>query len=187
MSKFEYITVLTSLVVAVGVSQLISGWGRLYLNRSEARPYALQAAVSVLLLVALLQSTWGYWGFRDASWDFFRFMLALAPLLPIVGASYLILPRGEGPTGSSRSPRDHYFAVHRVVFLLLAAWIALGTIAELALVEPELHLGQGVRLVATILLLALAFTRRPSLHWAGMALLAILQLLFVLFVTPVLD
>ncbi len=83
MSQFEYITVLTSFVVAVGVSQLLSGGGRLYLNRRTAPPYPHQLAASVLLLVALLQSIWGYWAFRDVSWDFGRFLVVLAPLLPL--------------------------------------------------------------------------------------------------------
>ena len=56
LSQFEYITVLTSFVVAVGVSQLLSGWGRLYLTRSTDPPYPLQVTASTLLLVALLQS-----------------------------------------------------------------------------------------------------------------------------------
>jgi hypothetical protein len=92
LSQFEYITVLTSFVVAVGVSQLLSGWGRLYLNRSTASPYPLQVTASALLLVALLQSICGYWGFRNIDWDFRRFIIVFAPLLPLVGVTYLIIP-----------------------------------------------------------------------------------------------
>ncbi len=184
MSQFEYITVLTSFVVAVGVSQLLSGWGRLYLNRRTAPPYRLQVAASVLLLVALLQSIWGYWAFRAVSWDFGRFLVVLAPLLPLVGATYLIVPPVGDTPGGSPSPQEHYFAVHRVLFSLLAAWVALGTVTELVLVEPALHPGQLVRLVAVALLLALGLTARPALHWAGLAVLATLQILFVRLVTP---
>ena len=187
MSQFEYITVLTSLVVAVGVSQLLSGWGRLYVGRKTAPPYALQVAASALLLLALVQSIWGYWGFRNVSWDFGRFLIVLAPLLPLVGATYIVLPRTEGASAPSQSPRDHYFEVHRAIFLLLAAWIALGTIAELALVEPELHLGQAVRFVGVVLLIALGFTTRPELHWSGLLVLAALQIAFVRIVTPILG
>ena len=187
MSQFEYITVLTSFVVAVGVSQLLSGWGRLYLNRSTESPYPLQVTASVLLLVALLQSIWGYWGFREVDWDFGRFIIVLAPLLPLVGATYLIIPPAGSAASDSASPREHYFSVHRVIFALLAVWVVLGTIAELALVEPALHLGQVVRLVAVILLLGLGLTSQPRLHWVGLGVLATLQLLFVRLVTPALG
>ena len=187
MSQFEYITVLTSFVVAVGVSQLLSGWGRLYLNRNTARPYPLQIMASVLLLVALLQSIWGYWGFRNVTWDFGRFIVVLTPLLPLVGAAYLVIPPASGTVSDSTSPRDHYFAVHRVIFSLLAMWVALGSVAELVLVEPTPHLGHAVRLIGVIVLLGLGLTARPAFHWAGLAVLATLQLLFVRIVTPALD
>lgn len=187
MSQFEYITVLTSFVVAVGVAQLLSGWGRLYVGRKTAPPYALQVAASALLLVALLQSIWGYWGFRDVSWDFGRFLIVLAPLLPLVGATYIVLPPAAGNSAAPQNSRDHYLEVHRAIFVLLAAWIALGTIAELVLVEPELHLGQGIRLLGVGLLVALGFTTRPVWHWSGLVVLAGLQLLFVRIVTPILG
>lgn len=187
MSQFEYITVLTSFVVAVGVSQLLSGWGRLYLLRSTAPPYPLQVTASVLLLIALLQSIWGYWGFRQVSWDFGRFLIVLAPLLPLVGATYLVLPPATDASSASPAPRDHYFAVHRVIFSLLAAWVALGTLAEFVLVETSLHLGQAVRLVAVALLFTLGLTARPALHWVGLAILVTLQLLFIRIVTPILE
>jgi hypothetical protein len=187
LSQFEYITVLTSFVVAVGVSQLLSGWGRLYLGRKTNAPYALQVTASGLLLLALLQSIWGYWGFREVSWDFGRFLIVLAPLLPLVGAAYIVLPPAIGTSSASPSPRDHYYEVHRAIFILLAAWIALGTIAEFTLVEPRLHLGQGLRFAGVVLLVVLGFTTRPVLHWWGLAVIAVFQLLFVRIVTPILD
>jgi len=185
LSQFEYITVLTSFVVAFGVSQLLAGWGRLYLNRANAPPYPLQLAASVLLLIALLQSLWGYWNFRDVEWDFGRFLVVLAPLLPLVGAAYLILP--SGAPGTSSNPREHYLAVHRVIFGLLAVWVLLGTVTEFVLVEAQLHEGQVFRLVAVALLFALGMTSRPALHWVGLVGLGSLQALFVLFVTPTLK
>lgn len=187
MSQFEYITVLTSFVVAVGMSQLLSGWGRLYLARKSEPPFPLQVAASVLLLIALLQSIWGYWGFRDVSWDFARFLLVLAPLLPLVVATYLVLPPPISSSTARPSPRDHYFAVHRAVFLLLATWIALGALAEFVLAERHLHLGQGVRVVAVALLIGLGFTTRPAVHWVVLTLLGVGQLLFIRIVTPILE
>ena len=155
------------------MSQLLSGWGRLYLGRKTKAPYPLQVTASGLLLLALLQSIWGYWGFREVSWDFWRFLIVLAPLLPLVGAAYIVLPPASGDPSAAPSPRDHYYDVHRALFILLAAWVALGTIAELTLVEPRLHFGQGLRFVGVVLLVALGFTTRPMLHWWGLAVIAV--------------
>jgi hypothetical protein len=121
------------------------------------------------------------------SWDFGRFLIVLAPLLPLVRATYLVIPPAVGTSIEPLSPREHYHAAHRMVFALLAAWVALGTVAELALVEPALHLEQLVRLLAVTLLLALGSTARPALHWAGLVVLVNLQLFFIRIVTPVLG
>ena len=183
MSEFEYVVVLMSFIVAFGASELLSGWGRQYLGRARAKPYPLHIFASVLLFFSLLQSLWGYWGFRSVSWDFGDFILALLPLLPLVGAAGIIMPPRE-QSATDPDLKQHYLSVYRAIFVLLAMWVALGTIAELLLVEPSLHLGQAVRLVGTLLLLGLSFTAKPAAHWAGLTTLMVLQLTFVITVTP---
>ena len=175
-----------SFIVAFGASELLSGWGRQYLARADAKPYPLQLVASALLLGALLQTVWGYWGFRSVSWGFGSFLLALLPLLPLVGAAGIIMPPA-GQSAAETDPKQHYLAVYPAVFRLLATWIALGTIAELVLVEASLHLGHAVRLVGVLLLVGLSFTPNPTIHWAGLALLAALQAAFVRMVTPALG
>ncbi len=185
VSQFEYVIVLMSFIVAFGASEILSGWGRQYLDRSEARPFPLQLAVSVLLLGALLQTVWGYWGFRAVHWNFGSFLLALLPLLPLVGAAGIVLP----PAGATdrAEPRAHYFSVCRAIFLLMAAWVALGTLAEFALVEATLHVGQAVRLAAVAMLIALSFSSNEKVHWGGLVLLTALQVSFIRAVTPALG
>jgi len=174
-------------VVAFGVSDLLSGWGRQYLTRRSTRPCALQLVASGLLLLALLQSIWGYWGFRDVPWSFGKFILALAPLLALVAAVYLINPVPGESAEETADLRAHYFEVSRAIFGLLAVWVALATIVEFVLIDTSLHLGQAVRVAAVTLLVALGFTSSPALHWVGLAALASLQLVFIGVVTPVLD
>lgn len=186
MTQFEYVIVLMSFFVAFGASEILSGLGRQYLYRAEAKPYPLQIVASLLLLVALLQSVWGYWGFREASWGFGGFLLVLLPLLPLIGAAYLVMPPG-GQATAPVDPEAHYLSVYRAIFALLAAWVVLGTVAELAMVEPTLHPGQGVRLAAVVLLLGLGSTSNAKLHWIGFGFLVALQIAFVRTVTPVLD
>lgn len=183
LSEFEFVIVLMSFIVAFGASEVLSGWGRQFLARAEARPYPLQLVASALLLVALLQTVWGYWGFRSVSWTFGSFLLALLPLLPLVGAAGIIMPPAA-PSTSALDAKQHYLSVYRAIFLLLATWVALGTVAEIALVETTLHLGQGVRIAGVLLMVGLSLTSNPAVHWTGIALLAALQLAFVGTVTP---
>ena len=175
-----------SFIVAFGASELLSGWGRLYLARDRVRLYPLQLASSALLFVALIQSVWGYWGFRSVSWGFGSFMLALITLLPVVGAAGIVLPPAER-LHDQCDARTHYQSVYRPIFVLLAMWVALSTIAEMALVDAEFHAGQVLRIAAVLLLVGLSLTPRPAIHWIGLLLLATTQLMFAGLITPVLG
>jgi len=185
MSQFEFVVVLFSLVVAFGVSELLAGWGKAYASRIRRRPYGLQIVATALLLIALLQSLWGYWGFRDVEWTFWLFLIALSPLLVLVAATYLITPDFDLDSGADA--RTHYFSVAPGVMVLLATWIALGAVAEFTLVSSSFHLGQAVRVVGVGLLLALSRSSQPIHHWLGYAALAILQFSFVRIVTETLS
>ncbi len=184
MSQFEFVTLLFSLVVAFGVSELLAGWGRSYRNRLISRPYPLQMAATGLLLVALLQSLWGYWGFRDVVWTFWLFLVALAPLLTLAATTFLISPTARAPTVEIVDSKTHYFDVAPAIFILLAAWVSLGMLAESILVGMSFHLGQAVRLITLLLLLSLSRSSNPAIHWVGLSLLAVLQMAFVRLVTP---
>ena len=184
MSQFEFVTLLFSLVVAFGVSELLAGWGRSYRNRLISRPYPLQLAATGLLLVALLQSLWGYWGFRDVVWTFWLFLVALAALLTLAATTFLISPTARAPTVEIVDSKTHYFDVAPAIFVLLAAWVSLGMLAETVLVGMSFHLGKAVRLVAVLLLLFLSRSSNPAIHWVGLSLLAVLQMAFVRVVTP---
>jgi hypothetical protein len=185
VSRFEYVTVLMSFVVAFGVSEILAGWGRQFLERDRVRPYPLQLFASFLLLILLLQSLWGYWNFRDVHWTFPRFLAVLAPLLVLSSVTFLITPSLRGK--AEVLVRDHYLGTRRVVFLLLAACVALGTVAEVIVVDPRLHVGQAIRGVAVVLFCWLAVTRNEGVHWAVLCLLLVLQAVFIGSVTPELE
>lgn len=186
MSEFEFVIVLISFIVAFGASEILSGWGRQYLGRAKAKPYPLQLVASAVLFGALLQTVWGYWGFRSVSWGFGSFVLALLPLLPLVGAAGIIMPP-EANFAAQTDTRQHYNSVYRAIFSLLALWVVLGTITEIVLVDSAIHLGQVVRIAGVLVLVGLSLTPNPAVHWAGIGLLATLQLVFVRIVTPTLG
>jgi hypothetical protein len=184
VSQFEFVTVLFSLVVAFGVSELLAGWGRSYRTRVQIRPFPLQIAATGLLLLALLQTLWGYWGFRNVTWSFWLFLVAIGPLLPLAGATFLITPSRGGAAEGDSDARSHYFSVAPAMFVLLSSWVVLGTVAEVLLIDFSFHVGHAVRAIAILLLLVLMRSTNPVIHWWGLGGLAVLQLLFVGSVTP---
>jgi hypothetical protein len=143
-------------------------------------------AVSALLLIGLLQNAWAMWLARDVIWTFGTFLLYVFTVLALVGASALVHPPLDHPS----STRDHYFEVRPAVFGLCAAWIILGGIMDFigAVNTPgpavmPYDLMFTVRGVAILTFAFMAWSDRPSHHWAGCAVSAVIQIVWVLGVS----
>jgi hypothetical protein len=184
LGQFEYVTTLVSFVVAFGVARLLAGWARQYALRAQTRIYPLQVAASALLLIALLQSTWAFWIYRDITWTFLTFLGMLLTQLALVGASALIHP----PDGHFSSIRDYYFDVRHAVFGLTAAWLALGGVLAFFL-RPSITVVASfedvvaIRAASLCIFAVLAWSDRPAYHWVGFAALAALQIWFIVSFT----
>lgn len=185
MSQFEFVLVLMSFVVAFAISEILAGWGRQFRQREQVTLSALQLTASALLLLALVQALWGYWNFRDTAWTLGRFLVAFLPLLVLSTAPFIITPhisdRGSVDAGA------HYFRVRPVMFGILCVYVLLNLLAEWVLSGLTLHTGQALRPLGIAILLVLAWSGDPRIHWAGLAALLLLQTGFGLLVTPGLD
>jgi hypothetical protein len=138
------------------------------------------------MLLALLQNTWAMWLAREVTWTFGTFLLLVLLQLGLVGASALINPL----PGHSSSIRGHYFEMRKAVFGLCAAWVTLGGILDfvLAVTHPDLAglpygLMYAFRGAAFLVFVIMAWSDRPSHHWASFAVLSVLQIGWVLSVS----
>jgi len=186
---FEFATTLASFVIAFGVSRLLAGWVAQVAPRSRTTPYPLQMAVSVFILIALLQAAWAMWLSREVIWTFGLFLLLLFPKLALVGAAGLIHPPNDWPA----SVRDYYFEARKKVCGLCVVWVAGGAMGEIVLrgevPEPvsvpwaDFVISSAIRCLAIAVLLFMAWSDRPSHHWAALGFGATLLILFTFLST----
>lgn len=93
MSKFEYLSVLVSIVIGLGISNLLSGAARLIQLRNRARMYLPTLVWMGVLFLANVQIWWVAFDRRDVEeWNFFPFLLYLLIPIGAVVLSYLVLP-----------------------------------------------------------------------------------------------
>ncbi len=88
---FNFILVMVSLVLAIGVTHLVNGVAVLVRSRGRVRiePLVLVWAASLFLVAAIYW--WSLWDLRSAQWRFPQFFyLLLAPTLLHVAASLLV-------------------------------------------------------------------------------------------------
>ena len=74
MSEFEYLSVLISIVVGLGISHLLAGVARLIRRRDEVRFYLPSLLWMGALFLAFIQIWWAIFGSRAMeSWTFVGF------------------------------------------------------------------------------------------------------------------
>jgi hypothetical protein len=173
VSSFEFVLVLFSIIVGLGISVILSGWAQQLRARNRLTLYPLQVALSAAILFFSLTYLWGLWTFRTAEWTFPLYILVAAPGLALALAAHLgmVDTSPEAPT-----VREQYFISSGPIFTLLAALpIIIAAISFTSLREQvpnpaNLPLITGFRVVLSLGLLLLARSRNERLHWVGISI-----------------
>ena len=100
MTRFEFNTVLVSIVLAFAISQILTAWGRLIRYRHRIRSPGLYLLGSSFVLIAIVVHWYGLWAYRDAPFE--RLLETVLVLLPFV-ASAVPVDAGSVPVRAQRS------------------------------------------------------------------------------------
>lgn len=179
MTPFEYLSVLISIVLGLGVTELLSGVQRLARARGRVRYHWLPLTWSGLVFVALVQWWWAAFGLRfQEGWNFFSFLLVL--LVPVLFylAAALVLPAEE--PGAEYDLRAHYFGIHRLLFGTIAAASVLETVRAVRVADTQAAV---LNLTAAALLASLAWIRAPRYHAVATVGAVLLLLSFIVVET----
>jgi len=170
MNLFEFLLVIVSIILGLGITELLGGLTRIL--RGELTVDRLHAIWMLIVLQLQIQMAWAFWKLhlREA-WNYPEFLLLLAgPVLLYLSAA-LLFPA----TGTNQTLDDHLMSRRRPFFVLMSAFMVY------SMLFTWLLMGRGFPLVTTsvrTLVLAafiiLACTTRRSIHL--MIALAILAL-----------
>jgi hypothetical protein len=148
MTIFEYVSVMASIILALGIAQLLTGLGRLLVSESRRRPYWVHSSWLVTLALAHVQVWWQLWfRYNVPTLRFSQFVFVLAGPATRFLAAFVLMPGGFPQDAES-----HFYRVRRpffaVVFLAVLS-SALGPFFH------DLVLPAGIR-AAELLALGLA-------------------------------
>jgi hypothetical protein len=174
VSKFEYVTVFESILLAIAVSEILSGLGRMLRERERVRFYWVHLLWMLLVLVASTQYWWNLWSYRRIAFDSILDMVALfLPTIALILASFLLVP--PLPERGELDVRRHYHKVRAWLFPLVALMLAeIAAVRWLVGVEPLWNPVNGIRAVAIAVFAALGFVEDERLHAAAASLAALL-------------
>jgi hypothetical protein len=123
MGVFEYIGVLTSVIMGLGITHLATGLSKLIQNRQHIKIYLPQVLWTLNVLVYILMIWWGmyWWGDEGRSWSVFEFFGISLYAIVLFLMSALLYPYDLGRDFDARK----FFFCNRTWFfsLMLAAWL----------------------------------------------------------------
>src|SRR6266513_3872403 len=120
MAAFEYLSVLISIILALGMTRVLGGVGEMLQARSHRRIYWVHAVWIINLFLYLVIAWWIFYRWRNQEpWRFLLFIFVLISPTLLYLASLLLFPR-EGDVDAAVDYKTHYYANHRAFFILFA-------------------------------------------------------------------
>jgi hypothetical protein len=189
MDPFSYLSVLISIVLALGMTRVLAGVGEMLQARSRRRVYWVQAVWAGNLFVYLVMAWWIFYRWRNQpQWNFYLFVFVLISPTILYLASLILFPR-EKAADESINYKAHFYANHRAFFILLALFGPVDVLDTLLKgVGHFLELGLPYIASTTIFLIGLiiaATTRNQRFHqfYAIFFIIQTLVISFTLFRT----
>jgi hypothetical protein len=131
LDELSYLSVLISIILGLGITQLLSGFGRWIEQRAAFRAYGPAIAWAAILLVTHIQTWWTMFSMRShVGWTFLQFGVVLLQPITLFLLSALVLP---GANSRELDLRSNYFAQRRWFFGLLLALLVISVLKDLAM------------------------------------------------------
>lgn len=93
MDEFNYLAVLLSIVLGLGITQLLSSFGRWLEQRASFQAYAPSLLWAATLLLVHVQTWWTMFGLRShGNWTFLQFSVVLVQPVILYLLATLVLP-----------------------------------------------------------------------------------------------
>lgn len=185
MSKFEFIMMFVSVVVAFAMAELLMGWGKLIRARHRVERPWLMAGWSVWLLIIITYHYLGFWEYQV--YDFTRvmpMMIFLAAPIMMVLLSFVFTP--DVRHFQKIDLEEHYFQIKNWFFVMVVIFLLLARASDPLLPDfDETWIRRSIGTVVVVIsTIWLVFTSNRRIHY-GLMLFNLLYLTLVSSVLPV--
>jgi len=172
MTQFEYVSVMVSIVLALGVSHLLDEASRIVRERSWEELDPIFGIWFLIQVCIHLEVWWALWSYRDLqAWSYLSFVYVIVgPVLLVVNNGILVPPRRRNHLASLEKHFEAMRTRIMVIWVLFLLWsIGLGPVVAGRFVDQV----ESQLLFLGVVLLTL-FTRNRMVHLvAGAAVLLV--------------
>lgn len=178
MSMFEFLMVLVSIIIGLGIAEILTGVARQIRCRAAIRSYWIHSILVLGFFLALLQQWWEVWSLRNVpAWTFPGLVMMLTGPIGLFLIAHLLFPE---PTEGSDF-RAYYHGPMRPIWWLAALSVVLSTTFRPLVFGTELISSENATSAMFLLgCVALAVSQRPILHAVAVPLFVLLILLDIL-------
>ena len=186
MSQFEFLMSFASVVLAIAVTEIFGGWGKLARSSQPIRWSGLWVGWSAVL-VGLIMMYWsGMWPYRDASFsEGYRVAWLVVPTFLLVILCFLFSPEPD-PVSDEIDLAARYWQIAPRAFSVLALFMISAGIAD-ALISGQGPFGPAppffLQVLPPVLLLLVVACSRSSAAWLHVVTLAGFAVLVTTFLT----
>jgi hypothetical protein len=168
MGAFEYLSVLISIILALGMTRVLGGVGEMLQARSLRRIYWVHAIWIINLFLYLVIAWWIFYRWRNQQpWTFLLFVFVLISPTILYLASLLLFPR-ESDVDRAIDFKTHYYANHRAFFILFALFTPVDIVDSLLKGIPHFLALGPIYFISNLLYFAglatAAITRNERYH-----------------------
>ena len=185
MSLFEFLMVLLSIIVGLGLSEVLTGFARV-LRQGRANEFCIaHAAVVFTIAVALLQIFWESWSLREhTSWTFTGAALMLGGPILLHLLAHVLFPGDDEKT----SLREYYFSKTRLIWSLALLAVITGTLFRpIAFGETLFKVDNLSSFPLAAAFVLLAISRNRTLHNTLTPILTVLVVIDTLSISYVIQ
>jgi len=129
VDAFSYLSVLLSIIIGLGMTQVLTAVGRVIRHRDRVTMDWLPLLWAAVMLVVFVQVWWSSFGLRQfRDWTFVGFLLVLVQTCTLYLMSAVILPEQIDETRTNLAA--HYQRQHRWFFSLLLATLVVSVLKD---------------------------------------------------------
>ncbi len=185
MSLFEFLMILLSIFVGLGLSQILISYANVLREDREHQFSFVHTVLSAAIFLGLLQTFWETWGLRDVeTWTFPGMLMMLSSPICLLTAAHVLFP----PESSHRDLGEHYLAKAPLLWALAAGAVVFGTLFRpLAFGMPLLVWDNVSSLPMLALCMVLATSRSKRIHDLLAPLVIVIIALDTLLITYLLS
>jgi hypothetical protein len=162
MTQFQFVLVLLSMIVGLGIAELLTNFARQIRTRTTTRTYWLHSLFVLFVFIALLQQWWEIWSLQSVpQWSFPVMLLMLGGPICVFIIAHLTYPE----TVEGKDLKAYYYENARLIFTIgIIATIISTSFRPLSFGVPIMDPDNLMSLVGIGILAILAISRNEWVH-----------------------